>query len=45
MTAVVCELVGRDEADARALLTTQLPEVTRALVEGFRRGVEEPPDR
>jgi N-acetylmuramoyl-L-alanine amidase len=43
MTAVVCELVGRDEAAARALLTVQLPEVTRALVEGLRRGVEEPP--
>ncbi len=45
MTAVVCELVGRDEADARALLTTRLPDVSRALVEGLRRGVEEPPDR
>jgi N-acetylmuramoyl-L-alanine amidase len=42
MTAVVCELVGRDEAEARALLTTRLPEVTRAIVEGFRRGLEEP---
>jgi hypothetical protein len=38
----VCELVGRDEAEARALLTTRLPEVTRAIVEGFRRGLEEP---
>ena len=26
MTAVVCELVGRDEAEARAMLTAQLPE-------------------
>lgn len=42
MTAVVCELVGRDDAEARALLTTRLPEVTRAIVEGFRRGLEEP---
>ena len=42
MTAVVCELVGRDEAGARAMLTTGLPGLTAALVEGFRRGVEEP---
>jgi N-acetylmuramoyl-L-alanine amidase len=42
MPAVVCELVGRDETDARVMLTTRLPEVTRALVEGFRRGLEEP---
>jgi N-acetylmuramoyl-L-alanine amidase len=45
MTAVVCELVGRDDADGRALLTARLPEMTRALVEGLRRGVEEPSDR
>jgi N-acetylmuramoyl-L-alanine amidase len=44
MTAVVIELVGRDETEARAMLTTGLPELTRVLVEGFRRGVEEPPD-
>jgi hypothetical protein len=42
MTAVVCELVGHDETEARSLLTTRLPEVTRAIVEGFRRGLEEP---
>jgi N-acetylmuramoyl-L-alanine amidase len=42
MPAVVCELVGRDETDARSMLTTRLPDVTRALVEGFRRGLEEP---
>jgi N-acetylmuramoyl-L-alanine amidase len=42
MTAVVCELVGREAADARALLTARLPDVTRALVEGIRRGLEEP---
>jgi N-acetylmuramoyl-L-alanine amidase len=42
MTAVVCELVGRDEAERRALLTTRLPEVARTLVEGFRRGLEDP---
>ena len=50
MTAVVCELVGRDPADGRAMLTVGLPVMSRALVEGFRRGledprVEEPPDR
>jgi N-acetylmuramoyl-L-alanine amidase len=44
MTAVVCELVGRDDAHARVMLTTRLPDVTRALVEGVRRGVEEPPE-
>jgi hypothetical protein len=44
MTAVVCELVGRDGADARTMLTTRLPDVARALVEGLRRGVEEPPE-
>ncbi|HEV7525550.1 MAG TPA: peptidoglycan-binding protein [Acidimicrobiia bacterium] len=44
MTAVVCELVGRDQEGARAMLTARLPDVTRALVEGLRRGVEEPPD-
>ncbi len=42
MTAVVCELVGRDEADRRTMLTARLPDMTQALVEGFRRGVEEP---
>ncbi len=45
MTAVVCELVGRDEDAARAMLTVQLPHMTRVLVEGLRRGVEEPSDR
>lgn len=44
MTAVVCELVGKHEADARTMLTARLPAMTRALVEGLRRGVEEPPD-
>jgi N-acetylmuramoyl-L-alanine amidase len=44
MTAVVCELVGRDERDARSMLTAQLPVMTQALVEGLRRGVEDPPD-
>ena len=44
MTAVVCELVGSDEVAARSMLTTQLPAMTTALVEGLRRGVEEPSD-
>jgi len=44
MTAVVCELVGRDESDARSLLTAQLPTMTHALVEGLRQGVEDPPE-
>jgi N-acetylmuramoyl-L-alanine amidase len=42
MTAVVCELVGRDDDARRAMLTARLPEMTQALVEGVRRGVEEP---
>ena len=42
MPAVVCELVGRDPADAREMLTVRLPDVTRVLVEGIRRGLEEP---
>ena len=42
MPAVVGELVGRDDAERRAMLTARLPEMTRALVEGFRLGVEEP---
>lgn len=42
MTAVVCELVGRDDAAGRAMLTALLPDVTAALVEGFRRGLEDP---
>jgi N-acetylmuramoyl-L-alanine amidase len=44
MTAVVCELVGRDDADGCSMLTARLPDMTRALVEGLRRGVEEPPE-
>jgi N-acetylmuramoyl-L-alanine amidase len=44
MTAVVCELVGRNAGEARLMLTAQLPAMTQALVEGLRRGVEDPPD-
>jgi hypothetical protein len=43
MAAVVCELIGHDDRDARAMLTTRVPEIARALVEGIRRGVEDPP--
>jgi N-acetylmuramoyl-L-alanine amidase len=43
MAAVVCELVGRDDADARSMLSTREPELARSLVEGIRRGVEDPP--
>ena len=44
MAAVVCELVGRDDAEAMAALTTRLPVATKAIVDGIRRGVEEPVD-
>jgi N-acetylmuramoyl-L-alanine amidase len=43
MAAVVCELSGYDDGDTRAMLTTGATEIARALVEGVRRGVEEPP--
>ena len=42
MTAVVCELVGVDEADARTMLTARLPDMARALVEGLRRAQRTP---
>jgi N-acetylmuramoyl-L-alanine amidase len=44
MAAVVCELIGRDDDEAQGMLTTTVPELTRALIEGIRRGVEEPPE-
>jgi N-acetylmuramoyl-L-alanine amidase len=44
MAAVVCELVGRDDAEAMATLTAALPATARAIVDGIRRGVEEPVD-
>ena len=44
MAAVVCELVTRDDADAMAALARQLPAVAQAIVDGVRRGVEEPVD-
>jgi N-acetylmuramoyl-L-alanine amidase len=42
MAAVACELVPQDDADATSSLATQLPAVAEAVVEGVRRGVEEP---
>jgi N-acetylmuramoyl-L-alanine amidase len=44
MSAVVCELVPRDDVDAMALLSRKLPDATEAIVDGVRRGVEEPVD-
>ncbi len=44
MAAVVCELVGRDDANAMAVLAHDLPGVAQAIVDGVRRGVEEPVD-
>jgi N-acetylmuramoyl-L-alanine amidase len=44
MAAVICELVARDDADAMAALAADLPAVARAIVDGVRRGVEEPID-
>ena len=35
MTAVVCELVGRDEADARSMLTARLPDDDPGAGRGF----------
>jgi N-acetylmuramoyl-L-alanine amidase len=43
MAAVVCELLGRDDVEATAALQAHLPDVAHALVEGMRRGIEEPP--
>jgi N-acetylmuramoyl-L-alanine amidase len=42
MAAVVCELLAREDADAMAAISARLPEVARAIVDGIRRGVEEP---
>ena len=44
MAAVVCELVGRDDAMRRPRCSTRLPDSPHALVDGIRRGVEEPVD-
>ena len=44
MAAVVCELVGRDDAEGTALMAARMPDVIEAVVTGIRRGVEEPPE-
>ena len=44
MPAVMCELVAADDVDAMASLNRRSPAVARALVDGTRRGVEEPVD-
>jgi N-acetylmuramoyl-L-alanine amidase len=44
MAAVVCEIVGPDDGDVAMILKMGAPEIARALVEGIRRGVEEPSD-
>ncbi len=44
MAAVVCELLGPDEPEATAALRANEAAVAHALVEGVRRGVEEPVD-
>jgi len=44
MAAVVCELATRGDADAMASLTRELPRLAHAIVDGVRRGIEEPVD-
>ena len=44
MAAVDCELVAGDDAAATAALAEQLPVISEALVEGVRRGIEDPVD-
>jgi N-acetylmuramoyl-L-alanine amidase len=44
MAAVVCEVVPRDDATAMATLSRRLPAAADAIVDGVRRGVEEPVD-
>ena len=44
MAAVVCEIVPRGNAVASSEVHQGLPRLTRALVEGIRRGIEEPLD-
>lgn len=43
MASVVCELAHAADPDAMARLVGTVPSVTRALVAGIRRGIEEPP--
>jgi hypothetical protein len=44
MAAVVCEVVGSDDAAAMNALGRELPRIVDAVVDGIRRGVEEPVD-
>lgn len=44
MAAVDCEMIGTDDADATARLAEHLPAVAGAVVQGVRRGIEEPVD-
>jgi N-acetylmuramoyl-L-alanine amidase len=44
MAAVVCELFSRDDPGGASHLTTRMPQLARAIVEGVRRGVEAPLD-
>jgi hypothetical protein len=44
MAAVVCEILPRGDAAASSVLQHELPRLTNALVEGIRRGIEEPLD-
>jgi N-acetylmuramoyl-L-alanine amidase len=44
MAAVMCEVLHGGDADASSTLHHELPRLTNALVEGIRRGVEEPLD-
>lgn len=42
MAAVVCELADNSSPDGASVLSAKLPALSRALVEGIRRGLEEP---
>ena len=44
MAAVVCELYSRDDPAGATALTTLVPRLADAIVEGIRRGVEAPLD-
>lgn len=44
MAAVVCELIGAGDVAAASAVHERLPAITDAIVQGIRRGVEEPVD-
>jgi N-acetylmuramoyl-L-alanine amidase len=44
MAAVVVEFGGAEDAAVTTALVTHMPDVARALVDGIRRGIEEPVD-